>query len=47
MASPKLGEKKIYENLIVAMSLLKEENKKKKFNNCGNGIAENWRKKIK
>ena len=29
MASPKLGEKKIYENLIVAMSLLKEENKKK------------------
>ena len=48
MALPKLGEIFFFcENLIVAMPLPKQENKKKKFSNCGNGIAENGRKKIK
>ena len=46
MALPKQGEKKNCENLIVAMSLPKQENKFF-FSNCGNGIAENGRKKIK
>ena len=47
MALLKLGEKKNCENIIVAMPLPKQGNKKKKFSNCGNGIAENGRKKIK
>ena len=46
MALPKQGEKKNCKNLIVAMPLPKQENKKKN-SNCGNGIAENGRKKIK
>ena len=44
MVLSKLGEKKICENLIVAMPLPKQGNKKK-ISNCGNGIAENGRKK--
>ena len=40
MALPKLGEKKYCEKLIVAMLLPKQGNKKK-FSNCGNGIAKN------
>ena len=33
--------KKICDKLIVAMVLPKQGNKKKKFSNCGNDIAEN------
>ena len=40
MPLPKQGEKKNYENLIVAMQLPKQGNKKKN-SNCGNGIAKN------
>ena len=47
MALPKQGEKKNCENLIMAMPLPKQGNKNKKFSNCGNGVAENGRKKIK
>ena len=43
MECPKLKEKK-NDKLIVAMPLPKQGNKKK-FSNCGNGIAENVRKK--
>ena len=46
MVLPKQGEKKNCKNLIVAMPLPKQGNKKK-FSNCGNGIAENGRKKNK
>ena len=45
MALPKLGGKKKFVLAIVAMSLPKMETKKKCFGNCGNGIAENWKKK--
>ena len=44
MILPKQGEKKNYENLIVAMPLPKQGNKKK-ISNCGNGIAENGEEK--
>ena len=38
---PKVKRKKKIDKLIVAMPLPKQGNKKKKFSNCGNGIAEN------
>ena len=42
---PKMKKKKKIVLAIVAMSLPKME-KKKCFGNCGNGIAENWKKKM-
>ena len=47
MTLPKMKKKIYFVLAIVAMSLPKMEKKKVCFGNCGNGIAENGKKKRK